>query len=35
MARILMLKHNKELKERLGDQYYTIKKPGKENKIYV
>lgn len=25
MARILMLKHNKELKERLEDQYYAIK----------
>lgn len=27
MARILMLKHNKELKERLEDQYYAIKNP--------
>lgn len=27
LARILMLKHNKELKERLEDQYYTISNP--------
>ena len=27
MAKILMLKHNKKLKERLNDEYYTIKSP--------
>jgi len=27
MAKILMLKHNKKLKERLNDEYYKIKSP--------